>query len=128
MIIQNEYKKYYKGDLRSSELPEDFKTAVILYLRSFYKTKRIDLSKDYRFGLYEVPLMVLVQDLDKVSQPQGAFSRDQIGYDSKNFECVWPVFLDRDFGCILEDGSGRLHSYVEQGVEIVPCLLMGGSK
>lgn len=85
-----------------------------------------------RYILMQVPALELEKFLMRVEPLSrfGSFSAYHEYYKKtaslKRYDRILPIVLDSVFGCVIEDGWKRFHSYVEQGVMVIPCLLQIG--
>lgn len=126
--IKETYDEYLKGKYNFNTINRDYRDAVKLYCSNLFKSR-------YDWGIfqiyyYEIPMDVLKRDIyDSLESNLFSSFDDYHNYyvsvhDVKEHDEVWPVFLDSMFGCVIEDGWQRFHSYVKQGIEVVPCLLI----
>ena len=122
------YKDILIGKFNFNTVNPKYRDAIMLYCSTLFKS-RYDWGK-FEIYLYEIPMTVLKEDVHS-SLEVGLFSsfEDYHNYYTSTHELkehaeIWPVFLDKMFGCVIEDGWQRFHSYVKQGVEKIPCLLI----
>ena len=122
--LKNQYKipddKLYKYKRGCSD-------ALTLYT---YNLGRRTKKPPMNYTLLLVPTEVLkdlVMQVDYVCQFPSFDAYHQY-YKSKKelkmHEQIIPLILDREFDCVIEDGWGRFHSYVEQGVTSIPCMVL----
>lgn len=122
------YKEYLVGKYNFNTISQDYRTAIQLYCANLFKS-RYDWGK-FDIYYYEIPVEVLKIDILESLEPNlfESFEKYHDYYLSthkiKEHSKIWPVFLDTMFGCVIEDGWQRFHSYVKQGVKIIPCLLI----
>lgn len=122
------YKEYLIGKYNFNTIPQEYRTAIKLYCSNLFKS-RYDWGK-FQIYYYKIPTSVLKEDILN-SFESGHFKtfEDYHNYyisthEIKEHEKVWPVFLDTMFGCVIEDGWQRFHSYIKQGIKEIPCLLI----
>lgn len=125
---KEEYKDYLIGNYNFNTITKEYRAAIKLYCSTLFKS-RYNWGK-FKIYYYEIPMEVLKKDILASIEP-GLFQSfdDYHNYyvtihGLKEHADIWPVFLDNTFGCVIEDGWQRFHSYVKQGLEIVPCLLI----
>lgn len=124
----DKYNTFHKNVYNLASLPKKYRDAVRLYTGDYYKGEQI--PGNVRFLEYMIPTSVLVRDLEELARKEGYsdFSAYHNVYasthDLKKLDEIWPIFLDDNFGCIIEDGISRFHSYVEQKLEFIPCIVM----
>lgn len=126
MISIDKYSEFYRNTFKISNLPDNYKDAVRLYLNNYYKGGRP--PKNIRVCEYVIPAAILKEDLMKIlEKPYETFRQYHDDYKKthvlKRFVDVWPIVLDSNFGCVIEDGLNRFHSYVDSGILDVPCIL-----
>lgn len=120
----NRFSKFEKTVIKFQDLDKEYQKAAALYLRNYEGP----INKNARFILYEIPMstikkaimaipeMTMFSDFDDYHR----FYREKKAYQKK--ETIWPIFIDRSFGMVIEEGWGRLHNYVDDGLETVPAL------
>lgn len=110
-------------------LPGECKAAISIYNRNFENHGKDNHAS---YALLSVPVEILeslVMQVEPLKQ-FGSFQKYHEYYKSrtqlKSYEKIYPVIIDTVFGCVIEDGWNRFHSYVEVGIQIIPCLIQVG--
>lgn len=119
-----DFNKFEKAVIRFQDLNDDYQIAAMIYLRNYEG----QLNKNVKFRLYSIPMDSLKEAIMQIPEMSG-FSdfddyhrsyREKKEYQKK--DTVWPIFLDRYFGMVIEEGWGRLHNYVDDNRLEVPAL------
>lgn len=125
--LKLKYISYFKGVVKYSDCAENIKIGINIYFENY---DNIYPKCTDRFCEYSIPTEVLKNDLQQILYEEGFMSFEEYHEDFKKRhqirvrDKILPLFLDETFGCIIEDGWTRFHSYVEQGIEIIPCLFL----
>lgn len=104
-------------------LPVHIKKAIYVYYT--FELEHVIRSDDV-FGYIEVPIEVLTNAIG-CPQELGYANFDEYhkwyieGGDIPQHESLWPIILSGDAEIIL-DGWHRFHSYVDKGIQVVPCV------
>jgi hypothetical protein len=107
--------------LRFKELPDNAKKAIIT-LNNEASGEKIHGNK--RFGYVEVPIEAIISLIESYKEwyPFQDYHREYINAGDIEFHKeTWAIILDDEE--VIFDGWHRFHSYVEQRIKIIPCVI-----
>ena len=124
----SDIEKYEKGKIKFSAMTGSFRIATKLYL---YNYGHLNCRKQIVFQLYEIPIDVLkelIMEIEDIKQCYETFDDYHKAYRKstpyREYNDHWPIFLDTNFSCVIEDGWTRFHNYVDDGMQVVSALAL----
>ena len=127
MYYGNELLRKYKIAVGSPEmLNAECQAAIAIYNKNLDGKGKV-VRSIYAYLLVPTEelkqLIMQIEPLKKFKTFQDYHNHYKNASVLKTYDKQYPVIIDSVFGCVIEDGWNRFHSYVECGNSMIPCLV-----
>ena len=111
----NRFSKFEKTVIKFQDLDKEYQKAAALYLRNYEGP----INKNARFRLYEIPMNSIKKAIMAIPEMTMFSDFDDYELEDEQEESFFGRMKNK---LVIEEGWGRLHNYVDDGLETVPAL------